>query len=85
MFNNQTVVKYGVPETMRDQSAHVQIFDLSGRLVRTLPGSYGSAGVHESTWDLRDNDGSSVPSGVYFYRLTVGSTQKVERLLVIRP
>ena len=84
VFNNMTLVKYGVPETLRDQTVEIQIFDLSGRLVRTLPGSTGSAGVHAAEWDLRDNVGNSVRSGIYFYRLTIGSVQKVERLMVIR-
>ena len=83
-FEDQTMVKYGVPETLQDQAVHIQIFDINGRLVRTLPGSNGSAGEHASAWDLRDDTGNSVRSGIYFYRLTIGLVHKVERLMVIR-
>ena len=84
VFSNQTLLKYGVPEAMQSLPVQIQVFDISGRLVRTLSGSHGSAGVQQSVWDLRDDAGSQVRSGIYFYRLKVGVVEKVERLMVIR-
>ena len=83
VFTNETMIKYGVPEAMQGLPVQIQVFDISGRLVRTLSGAHGSA-VQQSVWDLRDDAGSQVRSGVYFYRLRVGKTEKVERLMVIR-
>ena len=52
-----------------------------GRLVRRLLEERAPAGTHETIWDHRDDSGRTMPSGVYFYRLTVEDrpvgTQKV--------
>ncbi len=47
----------------------LRIFDLSGRLVRTLLSGSQPAGTHRVLWDGRDGDGRDAPSGVYLYRL----------------
>jgi hypothetical protein len=48
----------------------VRLFDLQGRLVRTLADrQYQSAGYHDVRVDGRDEQGAQLPSGVYFYRI----------------
>ncbi|MGH8897361.1 MAG: FlgD immunoglobulin-like domain containing protein, partial [Egibacteraceae bacterium] len=44
----------------------VKIFDVSGRLVRTLADRMFEAGEHSLRWDGSDNDGRPVARGVYF-------------------
>jgi len=44
----------------------VKIFDVSGRLVRTLADRMFDAGEHTLRWDGSDNDGRTVSRGVYF-------------------
>jgi hypothetical protein len=46
----------------------VEVFDVTGRRVRTLVSANLSAGRHELAWDGRDDAGRSVASGLYFYR-----------------
>ena len=48
----------------------LQIFDVTGRLVKNLVDGKLGAGVHEVTWDGSFEDGSSAPSGMYFYKMT---------------
>jgi hypothetical protein len=48
----------------------LQVFDVTGRLVKKLVDGRFPAGVHEVTWDGTFEDGSSAPSGMYFYRMT---------------
>jgi hypothetical protein len=56
--------------TKRPGGASIQLFDLQGRLVRTLlPQQYLGAGAHEVTIDGRNDQGLRLSSGVYFYRL----------------
>jgi hypothetical protein len=50
-------------------SLKLNIYDISGRLVRSLSDAYRSAGSHEIEWNLRDGAGRKVSSGVYFARL----------------
>lgn len=57
------------------------VFDVTGRLVRTLAGG-GERG--EITWDLRDERGQPVASGAYFLRLGTGARPELRRLVVVR-
>jgi hypothetical protein len=60
----------------------VEIFDVTGRLVRTLVDSKLPAGVHEVTWDGANEGGSSVPSGMYFYRMSADDFVSAKKLVV---
>ncbi|HEU4334501.1 MAG TPA: FlgD immunoglobulin-like domain containing protein [Candidatus Eisenbacteria bacterium] len=54
-------------------SVSAAMFDLNGRLVRTLlDGAALPAGTHTVAIDGRDRNGATLPSGVYFYRVTSG-------------
>jgi hypothetical protein len=67
-FNPTTVIKYDVP----NGGGHItlKIYDVAGRLVRTLVDGRQTAGQKRAAWHGWDNRGQSVSSGVYFYRLT---------------
>lgn len=62
----------------------LDIFDLSGRLVRSLlENEYCSAGGASLRWDGHREDGKPVASGIYFYRLTTKDavvTRKLHRI-----
>ncbi|HEX7878505.1 MAG TPA: FlgD immunoglobulin-like domain containing protein, partial [Candidatus Eisenbacteria bacterium] len=60
----------------------VEIFDVTGRLVRSLVDAKMPAGVHEVTWDGANEGGSTVPSGMYFYRMTADDFVAAKKLLV---
>ncbi|MBI5471865.1 MAG: phosphodiester glycosidase family protein [Ignavibacteriae bacterium] len=64
----------------------LRIFDLLGREVTTLVNEKLSAGAYTVTWDahLSNGQASSVASGVYFYRLTIGSMSMTRKLMVVR-
>jgi len=52
----------------KNDHVKIQIFDVSGRLVRTLADRAFTAGEHRLTWDGADNGGKQVARGVYFVR-----------------
>lgn len=60
------------------------IYDVSGRLIRTLLNEHRSAGNHLVQWDATDNFGQQVGSGIYFYRLRVNGFQQVRKMMLIR-
>jgi hypothetical protein len=63
----------------------VRIFDVSGRLVRTLMDSgQERAGVHSVPMDGRDRDGKSLASGVYFLRVESEMGAETVRAVVAR-
>jgi len=65
------------------QHARLGIFDLNGRVVRTLIDGPRPPGAQEAVWDGRDDSGRPLPSGPYFYRLETTSGAQGGRLVLI--
>ena len=68
----------------RGGRASLHRFDVRGRLVRTLVDRSLDKGVHAFMWDGRNTSGSSVASGVYYYRLTFGEERLTKKLIVVK-
>ncbi|MCA9758622.1 MAG: T9SS type A sorting domain-containing protein, partial [Candidatus Eisenbacteria bacterium] len=47
----------------------VSIFDVAGRMVRTLATDTFEAGRHQVAWDQKDDRGNDALSGVYYVRM----------------
>jgi hypothetical protein len=60
----------------------VTIHDSAGRRVRRLAASEQSEGTQRLLWDGRDDDGRSVPRGVYFLEVRAGGRAIGEKLIV---
>jgi hypothetical protein len=65
-FNSGTTVWYGIPIA---SSVNITIYDIRGRLVRTLLEGSMSSGAYSEYWDGRDQTGKSAPSGIYICRM----------------
>jgi hypothetical protein len=79
-FNPSTSIAFDI---VKEGRVTISIFDVSGRLVRTLLDEPKDPGRHVVTWNGRDHSGSVVPSGVYFYQIDAGdytATKKMIRL-----
>jgi len=61
----------------------VDVFDVAGRLVRTLVRGRLEAGSHPVVWDRRDAGGTVAPRGVYFVRARAGSFSTQRKLVVL--
>ncbi|MBM4131915.1 T9SS type A sorting domain-containing protein, partial [bacterium] len=67
------------------QRVAVDVFDLRGRLVRSLlAGRDLGEGSHVLHWDLTDRDGARVPSGVYLARVRAGDAAATRKVFVTR-
>ncbi len=67
------------------RGARLDVFDLSGRRVRTLAQSPAvRAGRSEAVWDLRDASGRPVSNGVYFVKLETLTGSAGQRVVVLR-
>jgi hypothetical protein len=60
------------------------IYDASGRLVRGWSDPSGTVGERVFVWNLRDTDGSRVPSGVYFVRFSAGNVNLVRSIVTLK-
>jgi hypothetical protein len=69
----------------RPGTVQIRVFDLGGRLVRTLPIlSQASAGWNVVAVDGRADDGAPLRAGVYLYEVRAGEQRAVGRFVVIR-
>ncbi|MBU1634629.1 carboxypeptidase regulatory-like domain-containing protein [bacterium] len=81
-FNPQTTISYQLPICNK---VSLKVYDILGQEVRTLVNENKSAGCHSVVWDGRDNLGSYVCSGVYFYYLKAGDEfSQTKKLLLIK-
>ncbi len=82
-FTHSTRLVFSVPG---EESAPValDVFDLSGRLVRSLVNADRSPGTYYAAWDGTDHAGNLVEGGVYLCRLCAGSQTVTGRILLIR-
>jgi hypothetical protein len=62
----------------------LEVFDVNGRLIRTLFQGEMDGGNRDITWDGMDNAGQATGSGAYFYRLTGPNTSDQKKMLLIR-
>ncbi len=70
--------------TPSDGHVSLEIYDPSGRLVRTLLDTRVPAGTRSVTWDGADRSGRQVAGGVYFARLVTEAGSDGEKLLIVR-
>ena len=81
-FNPTTSVRYTVP---RAGPVNLTVYDVSGRLVRTLVETAShDAGRHSISWDGRDENGAEVATGVYFARLSVDSQSASGKMVLLK-
>jgi len=80
-FNPETVIRFELPHS---SLVRLQIYDLHGRLVRSLLTGTAAAGRHSIRWDGTDTSGHRVSSGVYLYRLQAGAFVQTRRMLLLR-
>ncbi len=81
-FNPVTRIDFAVDQ---ESPVYLAIYDVSGKLVRTLINRRMRSGSHEAEWDGRDNGGRAVASGIYFYRLMAGKAFRQPLLECRRP
>lgn len=80
-FNPTTTVEYSVPQAGQ---VDLRVYDLKGAVVRTLVSTEQSAGTHQVHWNGRNDQGSLVPSGVYFCRADAGHQASSLKLILLK-
>ncbi len=75
-FNPTTAISYQLSAVSQ---VRLDVFDALGRRVRTLVNATQTAGSHSATFDA-----AGLPSGIYTYRLTVGSRTVSRQMTVAK-
>ena len=69
---------------LQSEKVSMQIFDVEGRLIRTLADDAMIAGTHELTWDGRDANGNAMSAGIYLLRIESQNHSETIRLSVMK-
>ena len=80
-FNPTTTIAFGLPEP---STVSLTIFSVDGRRVRTLVNDHREAGRFVVAWDGRDDQGRSVASGAYFYRLVAEKRTSTKKMVLMK-
>ena len=80
-FNQNTTIRYLLANT---EKVSLKIYDISGKLIKTLVEDYRGPGEHSITWYGRNNNGNQVPSGIYFSRISVGDFAESKKMIFIK-
>ncbi len=85
-FNPVTKIEYWVPEEAGSARSAVSlvVYDVRGGRVRTLVNGARAPGRFVAEWDGRDDAGTPVGSGVYFYRMTTGAFQDARKMVLLK-
>lgn len=80
-FNPATTIEYRL-----EKSADVtlSIFNVGGQCLRSFSFGQVRAGMHQSTWDGKDEGGQQVASGVYFYMLRANQQVLSNKMILIK-
>ena len=82
-FNPTTTIAFKINLNGFHQ-VRLSIYDATGRLINTLYDGLLERGAYNFVWSARNNFGQDVASGLYFYRLSVGTQAKTARMLLLR-
>ena len=85
-FNPETWIPY---QLSHPADVSIQIYDNSGRLVRTLAVGLKAAGVYQTRsraayWDGKNEVGERVAGGVYFYTLQTPEFSATRRMVILK-
>ena len=81
-FNPSTTFSFTLP---LDKQVSVRVYDMTGRLIRTLiNGEHFVQGTHSVTWNGRTDRGEAVASGQYIYTLEWGQFRHARRMVLVK-
>jgi parallel beta-helix repeat protein len=86
-FNSSTVIWYHLPDVgYQPAEVEITIYNLLGKLVKTLVKTRQYPGEHKVWWDGKDDYGKEVASGIYFYRMRVSGLElvKPKKMVLLR-
>ena len=81
-FSPETEIAYAMPSG--GGHVRIEIFDVNGRLVRTLVDGFRPEGERSVTWDGLSESGEQMAAGVYFYRMTAPGVESSRKMILLK-
>jgi hypothetical protein len=80
-FNPETAINFSLKESGK---VRINIYNLKGQLVRQLVDTELPAGRHQIVWNGKDNQGRSVSSGIYLYRMEAKGYTNTKKMMLMK-
>jgi|GEM_PF-3979249 len=80
-FNKNTTISYSIAKSGK---VLIKVYDISGRVVKTIVNEEQSRGIYKVRWEGTDNHNCEVSAGVYFYRLQSGEFTSTKKTVCVR-
>ncbi len=80
-FNPSTSIEFSLG---RGGRVKLSVYNVLGQLVAALVDEERAAGSHIVEWNGTDHNGNPQPSGIYFYRLTVGDQTSTRKMILMK-
>ena len=80
-FNPNTLLNYNLPD---DCLVNFTIYDMTGRIVKTLVNASQTAGFKSVEWNATNDGNESVSAGLYLYTIKAGEFSKTKKMILLR-
>jgi len=80
-FNPETTISYSVKER---GPVTIEIYNVKGQLVKTVVKGIQEPGNHTIVWNGTDDNGRSVSSGVYYYKMQAGKYSSTKKMIMMK-
>jgi flagellar hook assembly protein FlgD len=80
-FNPTTTLKYDLPE---DAMVNITIYDMMGRVVKTMVNTQQNAGYKSIQWNATNNAGQPVSAGLYLYTIEAGAFRQTKKMVLLK-
>ena len=80
-FNPVTTLRYDLPE---DALVNITIYDMVGRVVKTLMNDQQTAGYRSTQWNATNDAGSPVSAGIYLYMIQAGDFRQTRKMVLLK-
>ena len=82
-FNPTTTIPFSISDA---SNILIEVFNIKGQKIKTLANKEYSSGNHSVCWNGNDESGSTVSSGIYFYKLKVNNdaTEAVKKCFLLK-
>ncbi len=83
-FNPETTIEFAVGSGSANRQVRLIIYNLLGEKIATIINEPLAAGKYTYKWRGTNQDGETVASGIYFYRLTVGDQSQTKKMVLLK-
>lgn len=80
-FNPSTTINYSVPGA---SNVNIMVYDINGQVVKNLLSEFKNSGNYSLNWNGKNDSGSTVSSGTYFYQVQVGNFVQTKKMILLK-